>query len=242
MTKGSFHSLFEVGLGIDLNHMEKLSDEGTIFAKAFDDANELVFTRFFYPVIWELQRFLNIGSEAVFKKNVKIVDNFVYNVINTKRELLAMNPDCVSPSYIIYALNFLLMAYLIKKKKFTWPFMLHNGLCNIKMTTTKKNLWERLLSNRLFLKMPLIYLFNLIINWVFFLWFEECQRRYTYKVFRGEQEKSATNDRQISKGHNFEHHSSRKRFYCCFFVVVLLYALQESVDTGKSCGRSDKRC
>ncbi|XWS77166.1 hypothetical protein CRYUN_Cryun01aG0238300 [Craigia yunnanensis] len=90
--KCSFNSVFEVGLGIDLNCIERLNDEGTNFAKAFDEANELVFTRFFYP-FWKLQRFLNIGSEAVFKKNVKLVDNFVYNVINTKKELLALKPD-----------------------------------------------------------------------------------------------------------------------------------------------------
>ncbi|XVE73982.1 hypothetical protein DITRI_Ditri11bG0162300 [Diplodiscus trichospermus] len=90
--QSSFHSLFEVGLGIDLNCMEKLSDEGTIFMKAFDVANELVFTRFYNP-FWKLQRFLNVGSEAVLKKNVKIVDNFVYNVINAKKELLALKPD-----------------------------------------------------------------------------------------------------------------------------------------------------
>ncbi|XVF33465.1 hypothetical protein REPUB_Repub17cG0170600 [Reevesia pubescens] len=90
--KCAFHSIIEVGFGIDINCMERLSDEGKIFMKAFDDANELVFTRFYYP-FWKLKRFLNIGSEADFKKNVKLVDNFIYNVLSTKKELLALKPD-----------------------------------------------------------------------------------------------------------------------------------------------------
>ncbi|KAK8587929.1 hypothetical protein V6N12_022393 [Hibiscus sabdariffa] len=90
--KCSFHSMFEVGFGIDLNKLQSLSDEGNVFINAFDDGNERLFTRLFDP-FWKLKRFLNIGAEATFKKNVKIIDDFVYNVISTKKELLASRRD-----------------------------------------------------------------------------------------------------------------------------------------------------
>ncbi|KAK9040538.1 hypothetical protein V6N11_015686 [Hibiscus sabdariffa] len=93
--KCSFHSMFEVGFGIDLKNLQSLSDEGNVFIKAFDDGNERLFTRLFDP-FWKLKRFLNIGAEATFKKNVKIIDDFVYNVISTKKELLVSRRDYVS--------------------------------------------------------------------------------------------------------------------------------------------------
>ncbi|OMP00539.1 Cytochrome P450 [Corchorus olitorius] len=91
--KRGFHSIFEVGFGIDLNCLDSLSKRGTEFMKAFDDANELIYWRFIDP-LWKLKRVLNIGSESVLKKNIEIIDNFVYNIISTKKNLLAAKPDC----------------------------------------------------------------------------------------------------------------------------------------------------
>jgi len=63
--------------------------------KAFDDSSALVYWRYVDP-FWKLKRFLNIGSEAVLKKNIKIIDDFVHGLIRTKRKLLAMQRECVS--------------------------------------------------------------------------------------------------------------------------------------------------
>ncbi|XP_044494639.1 cytochrome P450 704C1-like [Mangifera indica] len=85
-------SIFKVGFGVDLNCLDGSSKEGTEFMKAFDDSNALVYRRFVDP-FWKLKRFLNIGSEASLKKNIKLIDNFVHKLISTKRNLLAARQD-----------------------------------------------------------------------------------------------------------------------------------------------------
>ncbi|KVI10055.1 cytochrome P450 [Cynara cardunculus var. scolymus] len=55
------------------------------FMKAFDDSNGLVYWRF-VDLLWKVKRYLNIGSEAVLKENIRIIDNFVYKLIRNKRE------------------------------------------------------------------------------------------------------------------------------------------------------------
>ncbi|XVF33464.1 hypothetical protein REPUB_Repub17cG0170500 [Reevesia pubescens] len=93
LMKCSMESIFKVGFGIDLNCMDWSSnEEGTTFLKAFDDANESVSLRYIDP-LWKLKRFLNIGSEASLKKNIKIIDYFIHTIISTKKKLLATNPD-----------------------------------------------------------------------------------------------------------------------------------------------------
>ncbi|EOX96171.1 Cytochrome P450, family 704, subfamily A, polypeptide 2, putative [Theobroma cacao] len=87
LMKYTVESMFKVGFGIDLNCMEGSSEEGTTFVKAFDDANELVYMRYIDP-FWKLKRALNIGSEASLKKNIKVIDNFIHNIISTKKKLL----------------------------------------------------------------------------------------------------------------------------------------------------------
>ena len=90
-------SIFKVGFGVELNCLEGSSKSGTEFMKAFDDSNALVYRRYVDP-LWKLKRYLNIGSEASLKKNIKIIDAFVTNLIRTKRNLLAEERLCVSVS------------------------------------------------------------------------------------------------------------------------------------------------
>ncbi|KAJ0054484.1 hypothetical protein Pint_00285 [Pistacia integerrima] len=85
-------SIFKVGFGVDLNCLDGSSKEGIEFMKAFDDSNALVYRRFIDP-IWKLKRYLNIGSEASLKKNIKLIDSFVHKLINTKRNNLAARQD-----------------------------------------------------------------------------------------------------------------------------------------------------
>ncbi|KAF5453354.1 hypothetical protein F2P56_028260 [Juglans regia] len=86
-------SIFKVGFGVELNCLEGSSKEGIAFMKAFDDSNALVYWRYVDP-FWKLKRFLNVGCEAVLKKNIKIINDFVHEVIRTKRKLLAVQRDC----------------------------------------------------------------------------------------------------------------------------------------------------
>ncbi|TXG62724.1 hypothetical protein EZV62_009718 [Acer yangbiense] len=80
-------SIFKVGFGVDLNCLDGSSKEGTEFMKAFDDSNALVYWRYVDP-FWKPKRFLNIGTEASLKKNIKIIDDFVHKLISTKRNQL----------------------------------------------------------------------------------------------------------------------------------------------------------
>jgi len=88
-------SIFKVGFGTELNCLEGSSKEGTEFMKAFDESNALIYLRYVDP-IWSLKRFLNIGGEAKLKHNVKLIDDFVNGVINTKKEQLEFQQDTVS--------------------------------------------------------------------------------------------------------------------------------------------------
>ncbi|CAM6059923.1 unnamed protein product [Sphagnum tenellum] len=54
------------------------------FAKAFETTNEIVTARFVDP-LWKLKRFLNVSSEATVLQSAKEIDDFVYNVIRTRR-------------------------------------------------------------------------------------------------------------------------------------------------------------
>ncbi|XP_021825693.1 cytochrome P450 704C1-like isoform X2 [Prunus avium] len=85
-------SIFKVGFGIDLNCLEGSSKEGTAFMKAFDESTALTYFRYVDP-FWKLKRFLNLGSEASLKKYVKVIDDFVQQVIRSKRKLLEEQKD-----------------------------------------------------------------------------------------------------------------------------------------------------
>ncbi|KAI3942346.1 hypothetical protein MKW92_041483 [Papaver armeniacum] len=88
LMKCTLDSIFKVGFGVDLNCLGGKSKEANQFMKAFDDANELTYWRY-CDLFWKLKRSFNIGSEATLEKNIKIVDNFVYRVIQNKRQLLS---------------------------------------------------------------------------------------------------------------------------------------------------------
>ncbi|XP_074264493.1 cytochrome P450 704C1 [Silene latifolia] len=88
MMRCTLDSIFKVGFGVELNCLEGSSKEGVEFMKAFDDANALVYWRYVDPS-WKIKKALNIGSEASLKKNIKIVNGFVNEVITTKRKQLA---------------------------------------------------------------------------------------------------------------------------------------------------------
>ncbi|KAK9910699.1 hypothetical protein M0R45_034650 [Rubus argutus] len=88
----TFDSIFKVGFGIELNCLEGSSKEGLAFMKAFDESTAMTYWRYVDP-FWKLKRFLNIGSEATLRNYVKVIHDFVHQLIRRKRTLLASRKD-----------------------------------------------------------------------------------------------------------------------------------------------------
>eukprot|EP00249_Psilotum_nudum_P007004 c20238_g1_i1 orf=614-2218(+) len=76
-------SICKVGFGIELGILSPHLPE-VPFAKAFDSGNEIVTLRFIDP-FWKVKRCLGIGYEAALKQSIKIVDDFTYKVIQTRK-------------------------------------------------------------------------------------------------------------------------------------------------------------
>ncbi|KAL6004723.1 hypothetical protein ACLOJK_005278 [Asimina triloba] len=93
--KCTLDSIFKVGFGVDLNCLDGTNKAGNEFIKAFDDSSALVYWRY-ADFLWKIKRFLNLGSEAVLRKNIKAIDGFVYGVIREKRKQLSYQIHCVS--------------------------------------------------------------------------------------------------------------------------------------------------
>ncbi|WCJ36551.1 cytochrome P450 family 704 subfamily A polypeptide 1 [Euphorbia peplus] len=85
LMKSTLDSIFKVGFGVDLNSLSGTDNFGSSFAKAFDDSNVIVYWRY-VDLIWKIKRFLNVGLEASLKKNIKIINDFIYKLIRLKRE------------------------------------------------------------------------------------------------------------------------------------------------------------
>ncbi|XAR66180.1 Abieta-7,13-dien-18-ol hydroxylase [Bertholletia excelsa] len=85
LMKTTLDSIFEVGFGVELNTLSGSDELSNQFMKAFDDSNVIVYWRY-VDLLWKVKRFLNIGLEATLKKNMKMIDNFVYDLISSKRE------------------------------------------------------------------------------------------------------------------------------------------------------------
>ena len=84
--KSTLDSIFKVGFGVDrLNALSGTDESGNQFTKAFDDSNVIVYWRY-VDVFWKVKRFLNIRLEAALKRNVKIIDDFIFELIQCKRE------------------------------------------------------------------------------------------------------------------------------------------------------------
>ncbi|WJX14632.1 hypothetical protein P8452_04862 [Trifolium repens] len=83
--KSTLDSVFKVILGVELDTMCGTYREGTQFSIAFDEASAAIMFRYF-NFLWKVQRFFNIGSEAVLKKSLRVIDDYVYKVITSKIE------------------------------------------------------------------------------------------------------------------------------------------------------------
>ncbi|CAK8573614.1 unnamed protein product [Lathyrus sativus] len=90
--KSTLDSVFKVILGVELDTMCGTYREGTQFSNAFDEASAATMFRY-VNILWKVQRLLNIGSEAVLKKSLKVIDEYVYKLIRRKIEQLQKPHD-----------------------------------------------------------------------------------------------------------------------------------------------------
>ncbi|KAI6702639.1 hypothetical protein NL676_011775 [Syzygium grande] len=93
--KSTLDSIFKVAFGVELDSMCGTSEEGAEFSSAFDDASAMTLWRY-VDFFWKIKKFLNIGSEAALKKNIRIIDNFVYKLI--RRKIKQMHNPTDDPS------------------------------------------------------------------------------------------------------------------------------------------------
>ncbi|GJN26678.1 hypothetical protein PR202_gb14629 [Eleusine coracana subsp. coracana] len=85
LMRSTLDTIFRVAFGVSLGSLSGSSGEGAAFARAFDDASEGVLYRFFDP-FWKAKRLLNVSSEAALKRSVRVIDGFVYAIIDRKIE------------------------------------------------------------------------------------------------------------------------------------------------------------
>ncbi|CAH1454711.1 unnamed protein product [Lactuca virosa] len=86
LMRSTLDSMFKVGFGFDLDTLSGSNEASNRSMEAFDESNGLVYWRF--VDLWKVKRYLNIGSEAALKEKIKIIDNFVYELIQNKRKQL----------------------------------------------------------------------------------------------------------------------------------------------------------
>ncbi|XP_059629415.1 cytochrome P450 704C1-like [Cornus florida] len=87
LMKSTLDSIFKVGFGVELDTLSGLDEFSNQFMRAFDNSNVIIYWRY-ADLLWRIKRFLNIGLEAELKKNIKVINNFVFELIRRKRELM----------------------------------------------------------------------------------------------------------------------------------------------------------
>ncbi|CAN6480322.1 unnamed protein product [Victoria cruziana] len=85
LTRSTLETMFIIGFGVEPSALIGSSEKWNAFADAFSDANAVITVRYI-DIMWKLKRFLNIGSEASLRKDVKLIDDLVYKLILHKRE------------------------------------------------------------------------------------------------------------------------------------------------------------
>lgn len=83
--KSTLDSVFKVVLGVDLDSIYGTNEEGTYFSQCFNEASAITMYRY-ADLLWKFKRMLNVGTERKLKKNIKVIDEFVYKIIRRKIE------------------------------------------------------------------------------------------------------------------------------------------------------------
>ncbi|CAL9071363.1 unnamed protein product [Musa textilis] len=92
LMKATLDSIFKVGFGVELDTLSGSDELGARFSEAFDDANSIVFWRY-VDVLWKVKRRLDVGIEARLKRNIKVIDDFVFQLIRRKRDQMNNGED-----------------------------------------------------------------------------------------------------------------------------------------------------
>ncbi|XP_027337746.1 cytochrome P450 704C1-like [Abrus precatorius] len=92
LMKSTLDSIFQVAFGTELDSMCGSNQEGKTFAEAFDTSSALTVYRY-VDVFWKIKKFLNIGSEATLRKNIEILNEFVFKLINTRIQQIKISED-----------------------------------------------------------------------------------------------------------------------------------------------------
>ncbi|TMW62723.1 hypothetical protein Poli38472_005341 [Pythium oligandrum] len=80
LNRFTIEAFSEIGFGIQMNCVE--AEEEHPFQSAFDGAQRTIVLRFMVPPwFWKAQRFLGVGSEGQFKKDLKVIDDTVLGII-----------------------------------------------------------------------------------------------------------------------------------------------------------------
>lgn len=90
--KSTLDSIFKVALGVELDLLCGSSEESMVFSNAFDYASAMTLWRY-VDVFWKVKRVLNVGSEAMLKKNIRIINDFVSKLIRSKKEQMNNSKD-----------------------------------------------------------------------------------------------------------------------------------------------------
>ncbi|KAJ7951021.1 Cytochrome P450 family protein [Quillaja saponaria] len=92
LMKSILDSTFQVAFGAELDSMCGSSKEGKKFAEAFDDSSALTLWRY-VDGFWRIKKFLNIGSEATLRRSTKVLNDFVFKLIQNKVEQMKESKD-----------------------------------------------------------------------------------------------------------------------------------------------------
>ncbi|KAI3449145.1 hypothetical protein Pfo_005810 [Paulownia fortunei] len=90
--KATLDSIFRVAFGVELDTMCGSNEEGAKFSNAFDDASAMTLWRY-VDIMWKIKRAFSFGSEAKLKKNLRVIDEFVYKLISSKIEKMHKSHD-----------------------------------------------------------------------------------------------------------------------------------------------------
>ncbi|ETN07353.1 hypothetical protein PPTG_23171 [Phytophthora nicotianae INRA-310] len=75
----------KIGFGVELHGLETGGNSG--FMEAFERASSRIMARFQQPMcMWKLARWLNVGAERQMAKDVKLINDVVYDVIHRNLE------------------------------------------------------------------------------------------------------------------------------------------------------------
>ncbi|KAK4279663.1 hypothetical protein QN277_011404 [Acacia crassicarpa] len=87
----AFDNICKIAFGFDPEYLSQLLGQSK-FAKAFDDATEISVRRssnYALPLIWKMQKCLNMGSERRLREAVSEVREFAKNIVREKKRKLA---------------------------------------------------------------------------------------------------------------------------------------------------------